>query len=582
MESLFRSLRIALSILTARILFYKRTNTNYTDSHYKPPSSKGIFFAFSFLLFTCCLYGQDLVVERLNDQINSGYDEISPVISVDGKTLYFTRMGHPDFDKTLVEKGSNLAYELDDQSYDQYLKRIYTMIGEHSYVGTSESKFNQDVWIAKSLFGEFDQIIHPSYPLNNALPNSVCAITPSNNEVIVINQFEQEGGMTKGFSISRQMSDGTWTFPDPIDIDQYYNTHPDVSTTMSFDGNVMILSMQMHDSHGQNDLYVSFRTGSNSWSKPKNLGTGINSSGRETTPFITEDNKMLFFASNRQGRSGSDIFVAKRLDDSWQNWGTPERMLDPINSDSDDSKPYFNSATGYLYFSSKRNGSSDIFRVKLSPPNPITVTIKGKILNRKTEEPVSGKILTGYGMYDQFSNVYISDDGSYRMSVPKGVTFKLIPEKEGFRGFEEQITFKKSYVYYKEYEVNLWVEPIEVGTKIELDPIYFKRSKPIILKKSYPVLNRLANYMKENPRHSIIIEGHTDNQGDPGDLKALSQARADAIKEYLVYKKRMNPVKIETAGYGATRPVNDNENEKQRAKNRRVEVSISGISSFGG
>ncbi len=532
---------------------------------------------------TQTLCTQTLEVERLHSDINTNYDEISPVLSIDGKTLYFTRVGYPDFNKTLVENGNNLAAELDDHSYDLHLRRIFSMIGERSYREPFKSNFNQDIWTARSIDNQnaFDYVDHPEYPLNNALPNSICAITPSNNEVIVINQFEQDGGMKKGFSIVRQSSSGSWSFPEPIHINEYYNTNPDVSTTMSFDGNVMILSIQRHDSYGFNDLYVSHRLGSNSWSRPENLGSVINSSGKETMPFLSEDNKMLFFGSNRSGSfGGSDIYVAKRLDNSWKNWSVPECMAPPINTTSDDGQPYFNSATGYLYFSSKRAGSSDIYRVKLGPPNPITVTIKGQLLHAKTKEPLSGKVLTGFALSKEFNNVYISDDGSFKMNVPKGVTFKLVGEKAGYTGLEETISFKKDYVYYKEYEVNLMLEPIEVGAKIHLDPIYFKRSKPIILKSSYTALNELAEMMKERDHISIKIEGHTDNQGNSDDLMALSKARAEAIKEYLVYKKRVNPLRIETEGFGSKQPLNKNKNEAERAANRRVEFSISRISEF--
>src|SRR5690606_25137306 len=153
------------------------------------------------------------------------------------------------------------------------------------------SGFNQDIWIAESVISEFDKVIHPAYPLNNALPNSVCAITPSNNELVVINQFEKEGGMKKGFSIVRQYADGTWSFPEPIDIENYHNTNPDVSMTISSDGSIMILAMEREDSYGMTDLYISFKKDTKTWSTPKNLGPQVNSASREVTPFISDDNK---------------------------------------------------------------------------------------------------------------------------------------------------------------------------------------------------------------------------------------------------------------------------------------------------
>ena len=424
------------------------------------------------------------------------------------------------------------------------------------------------------MHGEFDKITHPSYPLNNALPNSVCAITPSNNELVVINRFEKEGGMKKGFSIVRQFADGTWSFPESIDIEDYHNTNPDVSMTISGDGSVMILAMQKEDSYGMTDLYISYKKDANTWSSPKNLGPKVNSVNREVTPFISDDNKTIFFASNRLGtHGGMDLFIIDCLDDNWSKWSRPRRFIEPINSTSDDSQPFFNSTTGYLYFSSKRDGSSDIFRVKIAPPNPSGVVVKGRIINSNTNKPISGKVLSGPADQD-YRNVYVSDDGTFRFVVPKGENFILKAEKPGYAGVIETVKFKKSYIYFKEYEVDLYLDPLEVGSKIELDPIYFVQSKPVVLTSSYPTLNTLAAYLKENQNISIRIIGHTDNQGEPESLQKLSEERAQAIKEYLVYQRRIPPLRIETIGYGGSKPVNDNSTDELRKQNRRVEFEI--------
>jgi outer membrane protein OmpA-like peptidoglycan-associated protein len=268
-----------------------------------------------------------------------------------------------------------------------------------------------------------------------------------------------------------------------------------------------------------------------------------------------------------------DLFIIDCLDDDWSKWSRPRRFIQPINSTSDDSQPFFNSATGYLYFSSKRDGSSDIFRVKIAPPNPAGVVVKGHIYNSNTNRPISGKVLSGPA--DQvYRNVYVSDDGSFRFVVPKGEEFLLKAFKPGYSGVEEKVKFKKSYIYFKEYEVDLYLDPLEIGSKIELDPIYFVQSKPTVLSTSYPTLNILAAYLKENQNISIRIHGHTDNQGEEALLQKLSEERADAIKEYLVYKMRIAPLRIETIGYGSTKPVNDNSTDELRKQNRRVEFEI--------
>ena len=121
---------------------------------------------------------------------------------------------------------------------------------------------------------------------------------------------------------------------------------------------------------------------------------------------------------------------------------------------------------------------------------------------------------------------------------------------------------------------------MEKGTKINLKPIYFKQSKPIILQESFAALDELAQFLNKNKNMYITIEGHTDNQGEEEDLLQLSKERAEAIKDYLVYKKRIKPVRLSTEGYGSEQPVNDNSDEAKRAINRRVEVYIDEVASM--
>ncbi|MEL6865311.1 MAG: OmpA family protein [Bacteroidota bacterium] len=535
----------------------------------------------SILFGLCCtaVFAQSYTTEKLNASINTAdYDEISPVVSIDGQKMYFTRVGYPQYQRTLMEKGEDLSQTMTGQSFVSYLRNIFTTIA-NSYVPNPESSgFNQDIWVAETNGKDFTRISHPGYPLNNALPNSVCSLTPSGNEVILLNQFVEEGGMQKGFSISRELPDGTWSFPRPININNYHNSGPDVSMTMSFDGSVIIMALERSDSYGKSDLYISFRTGTDTWSEPRNLGPKVNSAQRETTPFLSEDGKTLFFSSNRRGSiGGNDLFILERLDDQWKKWSRPRRFVEPINSRADESQPYFNSATGYLYFTSRRDGSSDVFRVKLARPKPPGVVVKGAVFNAKTGEAVSAKVLSGV-VNSSFRNAYVADDGHFRMTIPKGFKYSFIAEAPGYKTVnEETISFKRSYNYRREYEIVLYLDPIEVGSKIDLAPIFFEQSKPVVLHSSYPALDQLAQYLKENRNMYIRIEGHTDNQGEQAALQKLSEDRAEAIKDYLVYKKRINPVRIDIAGMGPDQPIASNETEEDRAKNRRVEVIITHI-----
>lgn len=544
-----------------------------------------VLYQLLLLVFSAFLYyptqaqKKVLRLEKLSSAVNSEiYDEISPVISIDGKTMYFTRVAYPNFDRNLILDGKDLAKTLNAAEYDIFLQNVYTRIAGRSITQPTMSTYNQDVWIAKSTVGDdFDQIIHPGPPLNNALPNSICAITEDPNIFVIINQFIPGGGMAEGFSTIRKYSDESWTSPVNLQINDYYTDGDGVNLTVSSDGAVMILSLQRADSQGQNDLYFSQKKADGTWSAPKNLGLDINTIKREVTPSLSEDKKTLYFSSNRWNTAGgNDIFMSKRLDDTWQRWSPPRRFKVPINSNRDDSQPYFNEATGYLYFTSRRDGSSDIFRVQIANPQPQEVTIKGRIIDAETEQLLPATVYYGSSSKAHYAKQQQSKNGEFQFGIPKGETFKIKGVKKGYISDVETFSFDENLYYHDEQEVDLRLTPVKVGAKIIFKTIYFKQSKADILASSQPTIENLIGILNDYENISIEIGGHTDNQGDSRSLQLLSEQRAVAVKRMLI-NAGVEAKRISIAGYGGSQPIADNMTAALRKKNRRVEVTITEV-----
>ena len=516
------------------------------------------------------------VLEKLPATINSTFDEITPVPSRDGRTLYFTRVGFSEYNRTLFIDSVDMAIKLPAEKYPATLAEVYTQIAGKPILNPESSAFNQDIWIAKGDSFDFTAVEHPGYPLNNALPNSMVTITPDPNAFYVLNQFERNGNMDRGFSLARRTQDSIgWSFPKPVEITDYYTITSDVSLTMSFDGKTLILSAIRSDSRDM-DLYVCFREAENKWGAPQHLGNVINSDQRETTPFLSEDNETLFFSSARSGGAGgNDLYTSRRLDDTWKKWSSPALLFEPMNSKYDDSQPYFNMTSGFLYFISKREGNSDIFRVRIAPPQETELEVIGRVLNSKTHELIQDSRIY-YGASGDPHNIVLATDGTFRLKIPKGVKFDLIPEKGGFSGQTEEVLFRRDYYYFREQYVDLLLDPLEVNAKIKLRPIFFQQSKSIILEESYGELERLASILLESPNLQIRIEGYTDNIGKAEDLFKLSEERADAIRSFLIQKGCASS-RIEILGQGPKFPINDNNSAELRSKNRRVEIIVTKI-----
>lgn len=568
-------------------------------------------------------------VKKLAGNINTaGYDEISPVISKDGCKLYFTRVGYPDFEKTLYENGINLHAALTEKEYLAKLGEIYTQAEDENLNDITRSRFNQDIWIAY-LTGSEPEIFRPGYPINNALPNSVCAINETDNSLILINQYYSDGDVRQGLSQAALRAENDWTFPKPMHVYDLKNQSREMSMHLSEDAEYMLTSLKRHDSHGEMDIYVSFRVNQDIWSVPVNLGTGINSKFRESTPFLLSDNRTILFSSSRGG-TGHDIYYAYRLDDTWSNWTLPEKLDSPVNTKYNESHPYICPKTGELYFNSDRDGSMDIFKVKFFASEKEMKAEKGIYCN--VYDGLTGELTDAYlhfspTVYRDFSRSFHLFDGKLRMMSLQKSKFILRAHKKGYRPKEIIVDPHEYYTNNKAFsEVNFYLFPeeyeqpeekaeqageerekneqvTEVRTagdlppekgdaekefsinekvlkvkadKIELGNIYFQRSKDEIRDISYTELDKLVAFMKSNPRARIRIEGHTDSVGDKAALYKLSMDRSNAIKRYLI-RKGIHTGRIQTAALGASKPLNDNSTEELRSRNRRVEFYITNL-----
>ncbi len=518
-----------------------------------------------------------LNVEKLPPPINSDlYDEISPVISRDGQRLFFTRSGSPDFNRNLLIDGTDASDSLDAGGYERLLRNIYRQIGDPVSGEVWRSRFNQDIWIAElDREGDLLRITHPDTPLNNALPNALAAAMPEPGHYLVINQFPERGGMAQGFSHTYERGDGSWSHPQPILIDDYRTTGDGVGATISEDGDVLILSLQRSDSYGRTDLYVSERIDSTHFSAPVNLGPGINSEFRESTPSLSEDKQTLYFSSNRSGRGGNDIYFCRRLDDSWNNWSLARRFKPPISSEGDDSQPYFNEASGYLYFTSTRDGSSDIYRVLVQNPRPLDILVVGHVKHARTGEALDATVsIHPQGVMNADTLIETSNGRfDYRISNLRDLVISA--EKEGFIGHVERLNLRRQS-YLNAYEIDILLDPQVKGGTITLDPIYFQQSLAEIKPQSLPQLHRLRDVLTKYPNIYVRIEGHTDNQGPPAALDKLSRERATTIREFLLHHG-IDRTRVQAAGFGGTRPVTSNETDEGRETNRRVEVVITRI-----
>ena len=174
-----------------------------------------------------------------------------------------------------------------------------------------------------------------------------------------------------------------------------------------------------------------------------------------------------------------------------------------------------------------------------------------------------------------YQNIDFSKDGEFSITIPKGEEYKIMAQKSGYIGHPTTVKVEKYKGFPGGFHLDLVLDSIEEEGKITLNNLYFKQSEAIILEKSFPELENLADILKENKNLDITIQGHTDNTGKAEDLQALSEQRAKAVRDFLITQK-IKPERVQVEGLGGTQPIFlTPKNEEQRQKNRRVEVKIS-------
>lgn len=484
-----------------------------------------------------------LAKENLGIKINTKYAETAPYIAPDGKTLYYSTQNSPE--NTGGEKdGDEIWY--------------------------SESNDGGETWQPKKNMGK---------PLNNQDPNSVISSTPDNNTLLVANKYKADGSPNGGgFSITHRTAEG-WEVPKDLDMENFVSKSYN-EFCLSADRKVIVMAVLRDECIGGKDLFVSFNLGGNKWSKPKHMGNVINTKEGETSPFIAADGVSLYFSTaGLPGYGSNDIFVSRRLDDTWTNWSEPQNLGKGINSEAWEAYFTLPASGKYAYMASNQDGidgSLDIVRIKLTQtlkPKPV-VLISGKVYDSKTKKPLSANIT--YNILKNRKELGIATsnptDGSYQIVLPAGEFYGFLAQKENFISVSENIDASK-VTEYKEIKRDLYLSPIEQGQTIRLNNVFFDFSKATLRAESFGDLDRLVEVLKNNQTMSIEIAGHTDNVGTPQANQLLSQSRSQSVVDYLG-QKGIAKTRLIAKGYGLSKPTATNATEEGRQLNRRVEVII--------
>lgn len=501
------------------------------------------------------MMAKGLISDRLDNNVNSEYNDLNAIISPDGKTLYFSRKNHPGNIGGVNDK-EDIWYSSMDVN------------GKWTLAQNMGPKFNNE---------------HPNFI------NAINSVTPDGKAALMVlgNQYIDGGKkMLAGMSISNYVN-GEWTAPKPVKIENDYNYNEKSHYFLTNTRKALLMSIEREDSYGDRDIYVSFAKNDSVWSEPLNLGKTINTATEDASPFLASDDKTLYYSSKGfSGYGGSDIYRSIRLDDTWTRWSEPENLGPEVNSKFDDL--FFNipSSSDYAYFSKGvAENNADIFRLKLPAfmlSNPVVV-VKGKLIDAKTGKPIGSKVIFESLPDGKEVGTAQSDPitGEYEIQLPVGKMYGVRAEAKDHLSTSQNLDLRRIAYGPITQDMQLAptgiapieVTPIEENATISLNNIFFDFDNASLKSESFPELNRIVTLMNERRTMQVEIAGHTDKLGPDDYNMKLSERRAKSVTNYLV-EKGIAQERINTTFFGETKPIDTTNTKVGNSKNRRVEFKI--------
>jgi OOP family OmpA-OmpF porin len=199
------------------------------------------------------------------------------------------------------------------------------------------------------------------------------------------------------------------------------------------------------------------------------------------------------------------------------------------------------------------------------------LVINGTVFNKKTNQPIRAKVDFTLKPEKKSSYTVPAEAGKFELEIGKLGWYLLAASAEGFLSTTDSAWFNAEDL--SPLTKDLYLQPIEIGLTIRLKNIYFDFNKTTLKSESFVELNKVVNFLDQNPTVEIEMAGHTDSKGTDEYNINLSQGRSQAVVDYLV-TQGIEAGRLVPKGYGEGKPIDTNDTEEGRANNRRVEFTV--------
>lgn len=476
-----------------------------------------------------------------------------------------------------------------------------------------EDKYYEDIYFSVKEKGSWTEPVRVSDSINQESHDACLYISPD-AQLMYVYRFDE--GSDAGGSIYESRKKGS-TWSEPVRLDANINSkYWETDASLNSFGNTIFFTSERPKGEGGRDIWMMKKLPNGKWADIQNLGPSINTEYDEESPYFHPDGKTLYFSSKGHNTMGGfDVFSSELLEDG--TWTEPVNLGYPINTTGDDVFYFPSVDRKRAYFSSYRDGGKgeqDIYMMSLDDPKESALAIyKG------TSKDCNGAVVKDLlvSISDKSSGEIVGEfrpneeTGEFLFILQAGIDYEIdylvnntsVKDNVMYNGEAGLQSSQKSVVLCGDslsvtdvdttvlvadtnlLAVDTVLTQTDVDTKFDqgetliINSLYFVYDQVNLIEKSQPDLDKVLNYLKVNKEAKLLIAGHTDSRGEEKYNQWLSNARANKIKNFL-YKAGVEQGRIETKGYGESKPIAPNENEdgsdnpEGRQKNRRVEFSI--------
>jgi outer membrane protein OmpA-like peptidoglycan-associated protein len=393
--------------------------------------------------------------------------------------------------------------------------------------GSNATSTYEDIYISKKIDGQWTQPTKISPNINIEFNDAAASLSPDGKTLVLY--YEYGGG---DIYVSKSEEEG-WTKPIALNENINGPMSWETSAFLTDDGKHLYFSSNREGGYGNLDIYVSEMDQTGDWGKANNIGPVINTPGKEDSPALDPDGTTLYFSSDgHPNMGGTDIFKSEFKDGKWQK---PVNLGYPINSVEDDSFFAVSGDRRRAYFSTLREeGNAEIYTLTFIEPQQMLADVIAPTVAAPsvTEQPVSSRVES-----EREQNVDLENSS------------RGLATSQPNEDIDSRINLGRTFLFFAIGKDNFNDEAL---TQLE----------------------GVHRVLEQDPEVKLLIEGHTDNTGSNILNKALSIARANAAAKFLT-KRGIDPNRLTVKAYGASRPIVSNDDEIEgREINRRIEMII--------